>query len=97
MKPKRVVMTTAERELAYRAMFQLNHAFHGIVVHLDELAGLLGRRDVRDMRGLTQELQAEINTLALERLSSIEERDWKEFGRVRVALERRLQRGKRRD
>jgi hypothetical protein len=77
-------------------MFRLNHAFHGIVSRLDELAGLLGRQNLKDMRGLTQEVQLEINHLVLGELESIEERDWAEFGKTRVALERRLQGGRER-
>jgi hypothetical protein len=88
-------MTSAERENVYRAMFRLNHAFHGIVLRLDELEGLLGRQNLRDMKGLAQELQTEINTLALEKLGSIEERDWEQFGRIRAAMERRLHQRKR--
>jgi hypothetical protein len=40
--------------------------------------------------GLTQEIQLEINMLLLDRLHSAEERDWAEFGKVRIALEKRL-------
>jgi hypothetical protein len=83
-------LTSGDRQDIYRRLFLLNHYFHGIVLRLDELAGLLGRQDLRDMKGLTQEVQLEINNLLLDSLSSTEERDWEKFGRVRAALERRL-------
>lgn len=90
------LMTSGERQDVYRQMFLLNHSFHFIVQRLDELAGLLGRQNLKDMRGLTQEVQLEINHLVLGSLESIEERDWAQFGKIRVAMERRLQGGKRR-
>jgi hypothetical protein len=79
-----------ERQDIFLSMFLLNHCFHGIVLRLDELAGLLGRKNLRDMRGLTQEVQTEINHLILSKLESIEERDWAQFGKVRTAMEKRL-------
>jgi len=83
-------LTSNERQDIYLSMFLLNHCFHGIVLRLDELAGLLGRKDLKDMRGLTQELQTETNHLILSRLESIEESDWAQFGKVRTAMEGRL-------
>ena len=83
-------LTSGERQDVYRSLFQLNHYFHGIVLRLDELKQFLTSQDLRDMRGLTQEVQTEINHLVLSRLESIEERDWATFGKVRTALERRL-------
>ena len=91
------LMSSVERMQVYRSMFRLNHAFHGIVLRLDELAGLLGRQNLKDMKGLAQEVQLEINHLVLGNLESIEERDWAEFGKIRVAMERRLQGRKRRE
>lgn len=42
------------------------------------------------MRGLTQEVQFEINYLLFNTLHSSEEQDWAQFGKVRTALEKRL-------
>ena len=83
-------LTSGERQDIYLSMFLLNHCFHGIVLRLDELAGLLGRKNLKDMQGLAQELQTETNHLILSKLESIEESDWAQFGKIRTALERRL-------
>lgn len=49
--------------------------------------------DLREMRGLTQEVQLEINTMLLDQLESAEQNDHAQFGKVRIAMEKRL-RGK---
>jgi hypothetical protein len=76
----------------YRQLFLLNAAFHCIVQLLDELAqnSLFKARDLREMRGLAQEVQLEINHVLLDRLESAEMDDWAQFGKVRSAMERRL-------
>ena len=76
----------------YRRIFLLNRSFHFIVVGLEELgkSSLLNARDLRDMLGLTQEVQLEINTGLLNQMDSIENDDWAQFGKVRIALEKRL-------
>jgi hypothetical protein len=51
---------------------------------------VLNARDLRDMLGLTQEVQLEINTGLLNQLDSIENDDWAQLGKVRTALEKRL-------
>jgi len=51
---------------------------------------VLNARDLRDMLGLAQEVQLEINTGLLNQLDSIENDDWAQFGKVRIALEKRL-------
>lgn len=51
---------------------------------------LLSPQDLKDMRGLTQEVQFEINYLLFNTLHSSEEQDWAQFGKVRTALEKRL-------
>lgn len=68
----------------------LRLSFHLAVQTLDELKVLLPPRDLKDMRGLTQEVQLEINYLLLDRLYSLEQHDWAQFGKVRTALEKRL-------
>jgi hypothetical protein len=92
LKKNRVVpeLTSGERRDVYLRIFLLNRSFHSIVQRLDELKQFLSSQDLRDMRGLAQEVQMEINTLLLERLSSIEDNDWAHFGKVRTALEKRL-------
>ena len=85
-------LTSSERAEVYRLLFLLNRSFDLIVRRLDELgqAGLFTPRDLREMRGLTQEVQLEINTLLLGPLDSLEHDDWGTFGRVRIAKEKRL-------
>lgn len=85
-------LTSSERAEVYRLLFLLNRSFDLIVQRLDELGqtGLFSSRDLREMRGLTQEVQLEINTLLLGPLDSLEHDDWGTFGRVRTAIEKRL-------
>jgi hypothetical protein len=87
------ILTSAERLNVYRLMFLLNRSFHFIVQRLDELTKT-GICDLREMRGLTQEVQLEINTGVLNSLDSIENNDWAQFGKVRTALEKRLKGGR---
>ena len=84
--------TSGERMEIYRRIFLLNRSFHFIVQQLEELGktSILNARDLRDMLGLTQEVQLEINTGLLNQLGSIENDDWAQFGKVRIALEKRL-------
>jgi len=81
---------SAERADIYRAMFLLNRGFHLIVLRLDQIQHLLTTQDLKDMRGLTQGVQLEINTAVLNTLHSIENDDHAQFGKVRLALEKRL-------
>src|SRR5947209_29 len=82
--------TSGERMALYRSLFLLNRSFHFAVQRLNELASLFSPQDLKDMRGLTQEIQLEINHLLLNRLHSAEEHDWTQFGKVRIAMEKRL-------
>lgn len=84
--------TSGERQNVYHLMFLLNRSFHLIVQRLEELGktSILNSRDLRDMLGLTQEVQLEINTGLLNQLDSVENDDWAQFGKVRIALEKRL-------
>ncbi len=88
-------LTSNERASVYRLLFLLNRSFDLIVQRLDALdkTGLFTARDLREMRGLTQEVQLEINTGLLNSLESVENNDHAQFGKVRIALEKRL-RGK---
>jgi hypothetical protein len=81
-----------ERMDVYRQIFLLNRSFHFIVQRLEELAqaNIFDSRTLKDMRGLSQEVQTEINTALLNPLESTELNDWAQFGKVRSALEKRL-------
>jgi len=85
-------LNSRERQEVYRRLFLLNRSFNFIVQLLDELAQtpIFHARDLREMRGLTQEVQLEINTLLLNSLESVEQNDHAQFGKVRTALEKRL-------
>ena len=85
-------LTSSERAGVYRLLFLLNRSFNLIVQRLDELSqtGLFTSRDLREMRALAQEVQLEINTGVLDSLQSVEHDDWAQFGKVRIALEKRL-------
>jgi excisionase family DNA binding protein len=83
-------LTSDERQDVYRQMFLLNRSFHSIVQRLDELKRFFSPQDLKDMLGMTQETQLEINRTLLDKLESIEDEDWAHFGKVRAALERRL-------
>jgi hypothetical protein len=83
-------MTSAERMNTYHSIFLLNRSFHFAVQRLDELSGLLTPRELKEMRGLTQEVQTEISSLLLDRLHSVELDDWGQFGKIRRAMEKRL-------
>ena len=84
--------TSEERMDVYRRIFLLNRSFHFIVQRLEELGktSIINARDLRDMLGLTQEVQLGINTLLLSQLDPTENDDWAQFGKVRIAMEKRL-------
>ncbi|SRR6266481_3615406 len=84
--------TSGERQEIYRLIFLLNRSFHLIVQRLEALGetGIINARDLRDALGLTQEVQLGINTMLLNPLESVENNDWAEFGKVRLAMEKRL-------
>jgi hypothetical protein len=85
-------LTSRERAELYRQIFLLNRSFDLIVQRLDDLAQtrIFKVRDIQEMRGLAQEVQLEINTTLLGPLDSLEHDDWGEFGKVRIAMEKRL-------
>jgi hypothetical protein len=85
-----VNFTSEERMDIYRRLFLLNRSFHLIVMRLDELKPLFTAQDLKDMRGMTQEIQLGINTALLDTLDSAENDDWAQFGKVRLAMEKRL-------
>jgi hypothetical protein len=85
-------LTSRERAELYRQIFLLNRSFDLIVQRLDNLSQtrIFRARDIREARGLAQEVQLEINTTLLGPLDSLEHEDWGEFGKVRIAMEKRL-------
>jgi len=85
-------LTSRERAGGYRQIFLLNRSFDLIVQRLDDLAQtrIFTVRDIREMQGLAQEVQLEINTALLGPWDSLEHEDWGEFGKVRIAMEKRL-------
>jgi len=84
--------TSEERMDVYHRIFLLNRSFHFIVQRLEELGktNIINARDLRDMVGLTQEVQLGINTTLLDKLDPTENDDWAQFGKVRLAMEKRL-------
>jgi hypothetical protein len=85
-------LTSGERMNVYRLIFLLNRSFHLIVQRLDELpqTRIVSPKQIKEMVGLTQEVQLEMNTLLLESLDALELEDWGVFGQVRAAQEKRL-------
>lgn len=84
--------TSAERQDIYRNLFLLNRSFHLIVQRLDKLTTyrICNPRYLREMQGFAQEVQLDINTLLVGSLHSDEENDWSHFGKVRLAVEKRI-------
>ena len=78
----------------YRLLFRLNRAFAFVVEQLTELEPMriIALKYLRNFKGYTQELQAEINQELLESLHGTELEDWARFGKVRQAVPRVLNR-----
>jgi hypothetical protein len=85
-------LTSSQRATVYRQIFQLNRSFDLIIQRLGDLAQtrIFSVQDLREVSGLAQEIQLEINTTLLRPLDSLEHDDWGEFGKVRIAMENRL-------
>jgi len=85
-------LTSEERLNVYRVLFQLNRHFHFIICRLSDAGRLsiMESNDIKEMLGLTQEMQLEINTLFLDRFGTIEDNDFARFGKVRARMEKRL-------
>lgn len=85
-------LNSEQRARAYLLLFRLNRSFHLIVQRLHDAKtfNIITVQDVKDMLGLVQEVQLEINRAVLDRLENFEDRDLHHFGKVRVAMERRL-------
>lgn len=86
-------LTSRERLQIYQLLYRLNRSFHLIICRLSEAGelGLLNRLQTKEMLGLTQEVQTEINGLVLDSLERLESKDWTHFGKVRTAMEKRLE------
>src|SRR5215469_12006595 len=84
-------LTSGERLQVYQALFQLNRSFYFIVLRLIELRSFktFNPKRLAELRGLTQEMQVEINSYLAERLHTIENEDWGSFGKVRVQRDKR--------
>lgn len=86
-------LNSRERMEVYRRLFLLNRSFTRIAQLLDELtqSPIFKARDLREMRGLAEEVQLEINTVLLNPLELAEQDDWTQCGKVRKAMEKKLQ------
>jgi hypothetical protein len=84
--------TSSTRLRVYQLLFLLNRSFHLIVnrLHDTESLGIFEPQDIKEMLGLVQEVQLEINTLVLDPFATIEDRDLAHFGRMRARMENRL-------
>jgi len=84
--------TSEQRQDVYRLMFHINRSFHLIVQRLDELGQLriVNRKELQEIAGLTQEVQIEVNMALLDPLRPLEEHDLAQFGKVRIAVEKRF-------
>jgi hypothetical protein len=79
-------LTSGERLQIYEAIFRLNRSFHLIICRLSELSKFrsFNPRTLAELRGLTREMQVEINHHLVSKLSTIEDEDWYTFGKVRI-------------
>ncbi|HEY6252256.1 MAG TPA: hypothetical protein VI685_20055 [Candidatus Angelobacter sp.] len=80
-----------EKYRAYHVLACLNRSFQRILFNLGELkkAGVVNTKQLKILRGISQELQADINFHSLERLHAVELKDWHRFGRVRIQRDRK--------
>jgi hypothetical protein len=85
-------LISEQRAEAYRLLFQINRSFHLIVLRLSEAEALdiVTSRDTEDVLGMTQEVQLAANVAILDRLDYFENEDHGHFGKVRIAMEKRL-------
>ena len=85
-------LSSGERVQVYQSLFLLNRSFHSIVRRLLELqeAHIFSPQRLRDLRGLTKELQTEVNHGLLNTMQGIEGEDWYRFGKLRIARDKRL-------
>ena len=79
-------LTSGERLEIYRSLFMVNRSSHFIVGRLEELdkAEIFDSDRLEELRGLTSELQGEINHYLLEKFHHVEKADWNFFGKIRA-------------
>jgi len=84
-------LTSGDRLQVYQALFQLNRSFHFIIWRLTDLRRFrtFNPKTLAELRGLTQEMQVEINSYLAERLHTVENEDWGAFGKVRIRRDKR--------
>jgi hypothetical protein len=87
-----VNLNSEDRRIIYDRLSRLNRSFAFIVHNLYKLEqhGIFKLLWLRELRGLTKELQSEINFKLLETLHSREAEDWYRLGKVRIAQEKIL-------
>ncbi|HLJ26678.1 MAG TPA: hypothetical protein VKY85_08205 [Candidatus Angelobacter sp.] len=70
----------------------MNRSYHLILCRLQELRSfrIFPARRLTELRGLTREMQLEINFHLLEQLKANEAEDWQTSGKVRTAREKRF-------
>lgn len=85
-------LSSGDRLRAFQLLFLLNRSFHRIVGRLSDLdsLGVFNPQKISELRGLTQELQTEINHNLIGPLYTVENKDWHTFGEVRVARDNRF-------
>jgi hypothetical protein len=84
-------LSSGERQDLYRSLFLINRSFHFIVQRISDLenAKKLKTQHFEELRGLAQEVQLHINNRLLEEMHTVERADWYGFGRIRKAMEKR--------
>jgi hypothetical protein len=89
-------LNSRERTDVYQQLFRLNSSFARITRILNALAQkpIFKANGLRELQGLAQEVQLEINTVLLNPLELAEMNDWTRFGKVRKAMEKKLKRKK---
>jgi hypothetical protein len=85
-------VTSGERLELYQSLFLINRSFHRIVQRIEELEKSKKLKTIhfKELRGLAQEVQLHINNQIIQELQTVESAEWFRFGRVRTAMEKRL-------
>jgi hypothetical protein len=84
--------SSEEKLHAYAVLARVNHSFRNVVDNLQNLQESVAfdPAELKLFRGLTQELQAQLNHKLLSTLMQIEEKHAFEFGKMRIAMEHQL-------
>jgi hypothetical protein len=85
-------LSSGKRMRVYHALALLNRSYHLILCRLSELQELrvFPPNRLRELRGLTQEMQTETNFHLLDQIMAIERAEWYRFGKVRNARDKQL-------